>query len=304
MSSHTDVLHIIKYILYGVIIIPTVFGNGLILYCVYKYRYLRNTMHILIANLAVSDLLVGTVLIPLNLIFGIFDLTQNKYICLGLLAIFVACLGSSCISLMVISCERYLSIKYPLKLVGRQNRRIVALLLLEWSITIISSAIPIIGWNNYSGGEVRQCFDRNIWPQGYIQWINGQFVGLIILNIICYAVVARVAINKARQRSSRANVAQRAQRAKDLQNIITMVIILGMFALCWLPYVVMFIVVQFWDTRQSDYIRRVSLIPGLLNSALNWIVYGYRNMEYRKAFKATLKTLLCRGDKDSLATVS
>ncbi|XP_060570438.1 adenosine receptor A2b-like [Ruditapes philippinarum] len=222
----------------------------------------------------------------------------------SLLSIFVACLGSSCISLMLISCERFLSIMYPLKMIGLQNRRKVIVIFLEWSAAIISSLIPVFGWNNYRDSESLQCFDRNIWPQEYIQWINGQFVGLIILNIICYAIVVRVAINKARQRSARVSVAQRVKGAKDLQNVITMVIVLGVFALCWLPYVTMFIVVQFWDTSQSDYIRRVSLIPGLLNSSLNWIIYGYRNMEYRKAFKKTLRKLLCRDDNAHVTMIS
>ena len=68
-----------------------------------------------------------------------------------------------------------------------------------------------------------------------------------------------------------------------------MVIILGMFALCWLPYVVMFIVVQFWDTRQSDYIRRVSLIPGLFTDTETWNTGKLSKQLWKHCFTEVIK---------------
>lgn len=289
-----DALHIIKYLLYGAIVVPTVFGNVLILIAIYKFRNLRSNMHILIANVAVSDLLVGAVLIPANLVFGMMWLNRYKYICLCGLSMFVFCLGANSYNLTLISFERYLAIVYPLKITRLRKSVMVLVISIGWLLSVGSASPPIIGWNNYKN-ETAQCYDHNIWTEGYMVWINGQFVTFIILNFILYSIVMRIAVQKSRNNSIvHGNVTIHNKRRKDLHQLVTMVIVLGTFALCWLPYVVMYFVVQVWNSPQTDYVRRVSLIPGLMNSGLNWIIYGYRNRTFRKAFQIIVKRIICR----------
>lgn len=289
-----DALHLIKYLLYGAIVLPTVFGNGLILIAIYRFRNLRSNMHILIANVAVSDLLVGAILLPADMLFGMLWLNRYKYICLCGLSMFVLSLGASSYNLTLISVERYLAIVYPLKVTRMRKSVMVLVISGGWVLSVCSASPPIVGWNNYTN-ETMQCYDQNIWTEAYMVWINGQFVSFIILNFILYSIVMRIAVQKSRNNSIfHGNVTVHNKRRKDLHQMVTMVIVLGAFALCWLPYVVMYFVVQVWNSPRTDYVRRVCLIPGLMNSGLNWIIYGYRNKAFRKAFQIIVKGIICR----------
>ena len=99
----------------------------------------------------------------------------------------------------------------------------------------------------------------------------------------------KIALQKAKASKVGVDMARHAKSKMDLQQITTMVIVLGMFAVCWFAYVCAGIVVTFYETSYTQYIRRCTLIPGMFNSAVNWIIYGYRNANFRKAFKLILR---------------
>lgn len=106
------------YIIYFVvieliIILPTIIGSSLIIVSIVTFRHLRSHMHILVANLALADLLVGSVLIPMDLVLMNGDLS-NKNICLVNMSLSIAFLLASVLNLLLISLERYMAIVHPL----------------------------------------------------------------------------------------------------------------------------------------------------------------------------------------------
>ena len=58
----------------------SVVGNGLILIAIGSYRRLHTTSNIFIANLAVSDFLVGIVVMPMYAVLSTNDATIQKYL--------------------------------------------------------------------------------------------------------------------------------------------------------------------------------------------------------------------------------
>lgn len=273
--------------LYILIMIPIVIGNGLIILSIIRYRTLRTNMHILIGNLAVSDFITGTVLIPYSLITDGQSINSNMYLCFGKLSLFVISLGSSCYNLMLISLERFITIAMPLRHQNQfTSKRMVLAIVVGWAVTLCNSTLPFYGWNLYSENNT-DCVSDTLWPAGYKIMVNWELIIALILNFVLYTIVIKIAVKKACERNHiKGGIRHTAKVDKDVYHMVTMVIVLGVFALCWLPYVCAAVVVTFYETPYTQYIRRCTLIPGLLNSAVNWLIYGYRNMDFRKAFKS------------------
>ncbi|XP_052768446.1 octopamine receptor-like [Mya arenaria] len=284
----SQVYAVVWIVLYIVIMIPTIFGNILILTSVRRFRALRSNMHILIANLAVSDLIVGAVLVPLTLVGYFTGLKErNKYYCLTDIGVFVISLGSSCYNLLLISVERFIAIMFPLKSkVILTRKRLIALIVFGWIDVTIVATLPLFGITNYSDGS--HCRLRKTWPRLYRSMTDSQMLIILALNCICYTGVACVALKKSRV-SMPATANMNTNVRKDFSHVLTMVIVLGLFILCWLPYVLIGGILLFKSTPRLEFAQNCSVALGLLNSAMNWMIYGYRNKEFHRGFRRILK---------------
>ena len=89
---------------------------------------------------------------------------------------------------------------------------------------------------------------------------------------------------------------QRISLSKERRAARTMVIIMGAFVVCWLPFFLMYVIFPFCDrcAAAANY-RVVNGIVwlGYVNSTLNPIIYTIFNVDFRRAFK-NLLTGRCR----------
>jgi len=89
---------------------------------------------------------------------------------------------------------------------------------------------------------------------------------------------------------------QRISLTKERRAARTMVIIMGAFVVCWLPFFVMYVIFPFCGrcAAATNY-RIVNAIVwlGYVNSTLNPIIYTVFNIDFRRAFK-NLLTVTCR----------
>ncbi|XP_060561956.1 histamine H1 receptor-like [Ruditapes philippinarum] len=290
-----EAYYTVWHIVYITIAIPTVFGNGLILYSVARFKKLRSNIRILIANLAVSDLIVGAILIPTDMLSDFFGWKSNKYVCLSCLGMFVLSLGTSCYNLLLISIERFIAIYYPMRVKTIITKaKMVFMVSLGWLIVGINSSVPFYGVNNFTNST--ECAHNVVWPQEYQKNCDWQLISALIVNFLFYAIVVRIALRKVQMGDKiegNKNFCIHSKATVDLHHVITMVIVLGTFVICWLPYFILSVIVTFSNTSYYQFVKRCTLVPGLCNSAVNWLIYGYRNKEFRKAFKTILKWNVC-----------
>lgn len=285
--------------MYVVIAISIVIGNGLILLSIVQFKRLRSNMYLFIGNLAVSDLLVGLILIPYYLLVdgaemdsGQGILPKSKYLCLGKVAAFVICLGSSCMCMLHISIERFVSLAYPLKTkIYFTKRKVVAVILVGWIIVVANGTVHFYLFNTY-GENNTSCVSDEFLSSTYKLLINWCFVFVLSVNVIMYALAIRITFKVARRTPNiECGLMVHAKTKKDLYQLITMTIVFGTFLICWLPYMCAAMITTFKETPLTQRFRRYSLVSGLLNSSVNWIIYGYRNQIFRSSFKSLL---LCR----------
>lgn len=94
------------------IALASVVGNVLVVLVVYENRALRNATFCFIVSLAMADIAVGLLVIPLAIVISVGYYTQF-YTCLFLSCLILMITQSSIFSLLAIAIDRYLRVKIP-----------------------------------------------------------------------------------------------------------------------------------------------------------------------------------------------
>ncbi|KAJ7306613.1 hypothetical protein JRQ81_010014 [Phrynocephalus forsythii] len=132
------------------IILLTMVGNFSLILLIFTQRSLRNTSNYFLVSLFMSDLMVGSVVMPpamLNQLCGRWVL--DRAFCSIWFSFDVMCTSASILNLCVISLDRYLLIISPLKYKLRMTScRAVLLILATWTLAAAVSFWPIkMGWH-------------------------------------------------------------------------------------------------------------------------------------------------------------
>ncbi|KAJ8319478.1 hypothetical protein KUTeg_004569 [Tegillarca granosa] len=286
--------------IYIIIITPAIFGNTLILVSLFRFRRLRSRINILIGNLAVSDLLLGLVVIPFDIAFlHVKALQEEKIPCLVRQSLIVILLDASILNL-TIYCDCFIRSNM---LNFAENGDSLFIFGISWSISIIIGAIPLMGWNTWEQGKF--CDNELVWCEEYrgLQYLT--ICSCLIANFIMYVKVMRTAWRRLKETKRISGTSDtNSQRhinisKKDVRKTKIMVLVLGIFAICWGPYCVIIITETFFVDKNIELIiaKKFFGCLGMMNSGLNWIVYGVKNKNFRQAFKYLLSFGAC-GNKD------
>ena len=132
----------------GIIATPTVLGNFLLIYCIKRYKTLHTRSYILIANLAVSDLLFGLVFIPYDMTDGSWCSrnTRKQGNVPSRYALMSEFADASVFTLVVISLELYAAIVYPFWHLQLSSNWLIGPIASTWTLSSIIVVLPFIGW--------------------------------------------------------------------------------------------------------------------------------------------------------------
>lgn len=290
-----------------VIVGPIILGNLLIIISLLRFHRLRKRIYILIGNLAVSDLLIGLVFIPYDLVFlSNLELARQKYFCLIRHSLSDMLLGASVMNLFAISFERYMAVVHPLKHTVICSWQAISIIVVaSWLLSILLASLPILGWNQWEDNI--PCDIELIWTKAYKSIMFIYFASSLIVNFFMYVKVVRTAWRQfktcdkpTRGPSDRTRITNRSYRKTKI-----MILLLGAFAICWGPYLllVIFDALFLEDSNTVATVRKFLSVMGLVNSGLNWIIFGLKNKDFRKAFAYLLRCGIGVSE-DSLAASS
>ena len=182
---------IVDYILIG----PVIVGNILILISIFRFHRLRSRMHILVGNLALSDLLLGIIFIPYDIfILTHLEYTENKYFCLGrqsILNTFLGCFNSEhlCHLFRKIHGNYTPSFKETGK---HSNTVIIAIIAFCWGFAVFLGSLPLLGWNKWEPGI--PCDIELTHPKAYKSMMFLTYSASLIANFVMYIKVIRTAL--------------------------------------------------------------------------------------------------------------
>lgn len=150
-SGYSTIAIILMSIVLTTMMITIVVGNMLVCIAIYTEKSLKTTHNSFIASLAVSDFLLGLVVMPFSLArelmgYWIFGLIW----CEMWLAIDVLLCTASILNLCLISLDRYWSITQAVAyLKKRTQKRAGAMIVFVWIFAGIVSLPPLVGWKDH-----------------------------------------------------------------------------------------------------------------------------------------------------------
>ncbi len=135
-------LVLVLFIIFGVM------GNILVILSVVCHRHLRSVTHYFIANLAIADLLLSSVVLPFSAASEALDRwVFGRTFCNVWTALDVLCCTASILSLCVISVDRCMAVSYPLRYPSlATGRRALAAVVALWALSAAISVGPLFGW--------------------------------------------------------------------------------------------------------------------------------------------------------------
>ncbi|KAG7254979.1 hypothetical protein CRUP_008817 [Coryphaenoides rupestris] len=133
----------------GAFIVFAIVGNILVILAVVCNRHLRTPTNYFIINLAIADLLLATMVLPVSATLEVLGdhWLFGRVFCDIWAALDVLCCTASIMSLCVISIDRYVGVSHPLRYPGIvTERRALLAMLGVWLLSVVISIGPLFGW--------------------------------------------------------------------------------------------------------------------------------------------------------------
>ena len=267
----------ISYIITVIINIITspliVLLNVLVIMAVIRRPRLQSYPNILLACLAVTDVLNGLITQPLFILCGIlelFGMNEPEVILCSFHYAFLRGLSiCSCLHLMLITCERLIAIKFTLRYPRLVTTRSIKVAVITvWIVSVFPGVTRPI--NNESLETIS------------IFLVAFTFMFCILFIIISY-VILYVEILRHRKMIKTQQLPQNKVESfvKEHKALKTTVFVVAAVLLCFVP-VVFILMSRGAGLAISDYVRPWMLTSLILNSLLNPLIYCWRQEEMRK----------------------
>lgn len=140
---------IITALVLSIIIVFTVTGNILVIMSVFTYRPLKTVQNFFIVSLAVADIFVAVLVLPLNVAYMVIGRWLfGIHVCKLWLTADVLCCTASILNLCVIALDRFWAISKPLDY-KRTLELVLSLIVSVWVLSLLISSPPLLGWNDW-----------------------------------------------------------------------------------------------------------------------------------------------------------
>ena len=288
-----------KSTLYSAAALVTTVLNSLILISIWKTPSLHKPSYILIASLALSDLLVGAIGDPLELTYNIANLKEWSMdnfcpVLKSSKGVIYALAAISLLTLTFISLDRLLAVKKLNKYQSVVTKKRVLLVLVTCWITACGISATLLGYLNLNS-------------QNFTALLLFLGIGALVL-VLCISVCYSMAFYSLRKITLVSPSVQNAEAvarqssnidvAKYRKSLVTMFVVFIFTILFYTPFVsamVTAFVLRYKGFPHSDTLATcVSAAEFilLLNSAVNPLLYLWRIRDIRETVKTTVKSTL------------
>eukprot|EP00794_Sanderia_malayensis_P005281 gene5281-5949_t len=271
-----------------VLILVSLFGNTLVCLAVYQSKNLQSNVNYFVVSLAVSDMFVGLISMPIWLVF---ELTKFKNLpssispeslIKGWTFVDIMSAVASISNLVAISFERFWSIRSPLShRMCMSSLYVISNVFIVWIYSILVAAIHVSLWH---------------WNWKVLFTSVVGFLVPLILIVFSYCNVYMI-IQKVPR-----NVVSKEENQRVTRTVCILVIA---FIVCWLPFFVVSISSKHCFkchlfVLDHQWIRSVVIWLHYLNSCCNPFLYCIFNAYYKDAFKIVLKKVFLRSSRRGL----
>jgi len=230
--AHSTSHLLLTSLVLGAMILATIVGNVFVIAAIVLERNLRNVANYLIASLAVADLLVAALVMPLA---AVNEVSSRWFLgreaCDAFISFDVLCCTSSILHLVAISLDRYWAVTRVDYIHNRSARRILVMVAASWGISAVISIPPLfVGSShgvvnstasaNSSGAtataeasdDLDECLISQDWGYTVFSTVGAFYIPLLFMMII-YASIYRVARARIRKKQFLRTLRIKSERA-------------------------------------------------------------------------------------------
>ncbi|XP_042251501.1 adenosine A2a receptor b [Thunnus maccoyii] len=291
-------------------------GNILVCWAVCRNSNLQSITNFFVVSLAVADIAVGLLAIPFAIAISI-GFCACFHGCLFMACFLLVLTQSSIFNLLAVAVDRYIAIKNPLRynsLVTVQRAK--GIIALCWVLSVGIGLTPMLGWNNSLNSTncsnsnsscsegMTECLFESVVRLDYMVYFN--FFGCVLVPLmvmlVIYAHIFMVARHQLRlmgikvahipapQEITSPASSSRTTLQKEVHAAKSLAIIVGFFALCWLPVHIIncFNYLRQNCDRPHPWVMNTAIILSHANSVVNPFIYAYRIREFRQTFRRIL----------------
>ncbi|XP_063306879.1 5-hydroxytryptamine receptor 5A isoform X1 [Pelobates fuscus] len=313
-----SVFSVLILTLLAMLVIATFLWNVLVLVTILRVRTFHRVPHNLVASMAISDVMVAALVMPLSLVHELNGRRWRlgRVLCHIWISFDVLCCTASIWNVTAIALDRYWSITRHLEYTLKTRKRISnIMILLTWLLSAVISLSPLFGWGEtYS--EVDEECKVSQEPSYTIFSTFGAFylplcVVLFVYWKIYKAAKFRIGSKKTNTITPMPEVIQVKEASHQPQMVFTvrhatvtfqtdgdtwreqkekkaalMVgILIGVFVLCWIPFFITELINPLCSCDIPPIWKSIFLWLGYSNSFFNPLIYTAFNKNYNNAFR-------------------
>ncbi|XP_047112083.1 neuropeptide F receptor-like [Schistocerca piceifrons] len=301
---------------YSLLIAVGAAGNSLVVCAVVRKPAMRTARNMFIVNLAVSDLLLCLVTMPLTLmeiLTKYWPLGRQPFVCKMLGTLQATSIFVSTISITAIALDRYQVIVYPTR-ESLQRVGAVVILVFIWIFSLVL-ALPMYLWRTLKHHDINlpdiayisYCLEE--WPieHGRAYYSIFSLICQYLLPIVTVTVAYSRICHKLRYRFSSSSPVSHSKggeatvesplrlkskedrRLKRTNSLLYSIALI--FCISWLPLNVFNVVLDLWypfDSSQGEtmiILYAVCHMMGMSSACSNPLLYGWLNENFRKEFR-------------------
>lgn len=276
-------------VFFSIVVVLSVFGNGLVILILIKYENLKSLTNALILNLAASDLLF-TASLPFWIYYSMYRWTLGEVTCKIVNFVFYIGFYSSGVLLILMTIHRYIAVVNPLSnIVSTKGLYSVLASAVIWPVSILL-AVPSIVLSHVPNGTSHCEYMESSWSLWGIYQQNILFIITSVVFIFCYSQIICRLLRPTSQR----------RKSRTLKVIFSLMLV---FFLGWAPYnVVMFLkTLKLWDKEdvvescavfnEIDYVLNVCRLCAFSHCCLNPVFYVFVGVKFKNHLMRLLKDL-------------
>lgn len=301
-----------KIVAYVFIMLISLTGNSAIALVILKTQRLRTTTNLLIANMAVSDLLMPLFAMPRMTTAVYFG--ANRWLIGGNFGLAMCKLAPlfqdvstavSTQSLVLIAVDRFYHVFYPVKAAVISLRVVKVTLPFVWLIAFVVHAPYFYIYRIYIYNGEAYCLLN--WSPPFVDDLQAQKVYFVLLSILLFiiplcaiaALYTAVIVRLKRQQFPGMHQSEKARKMREKRNRAILqlsVVIVMVFVICWTPFTTYGFLKFFrWDKPHCGRHHTTFIVQFIAHSisAINPFVYVLFSSSYRQGLKEALSCGVC-----------
>ena len=285
------------YSVFGVsICIVGFFANFSVVLAFLTHRRLRTKVNAFLVSLALSDLLLTGISMPLEMEWHIrSEFIHSVVICDLLYTIHFLTISSSSLNLLLISIYRYLSIAFPFFTKRVESFHVLLSLIVVWFYSGLTASLPLLGWRSSPSKISGKCL-YSLEHEFVLFILVTNWLLPAVLVFLFYGLIFRIArIQAIKILRNKILTEHEKIRSPLFKGAKTLAKIAAVYLICWFPYVIEVLVFMAGvpDTL-PDEVHYTLVFLCYMSAAINPFLYAGLCKDFREVFRKCAGTASSR----------